>query len=139
MEKETHSSSDSERFIDSVRDAEEETGLPTRGIFAGDTLRGVTSVHSLDSAARSAALGYWIDSEWAGNGYASAAARQMARLAFRTLDIDTLTISCRADNRASRAVAEKAGFVCTGIDTSKPWKDSDDECEVAHYQLVKTA
>lgn len=55
-------------------------------------------------------LGYLIDPQFAGNGYATAIARALLELAFTKLGVRRVTAGCFADNRASWRVMEKLGM-----------------------------
>lgn len=61
-------------------------------------------------------IGYWIDKDAGGRGYATEAASMMVRLAFELDDateaepVDRVEIHCNPDNGASWGVAMKLGF-----------------------------
>lgn len=55
-------------------------------------------------------IGYWIHSDYAGRGYATALAKALARVALAMPDIDRAAIKHDAANPASGRVAAKAGF-----------------------------
>jgi RimJ/RimL family protein N-acetyltransferase len=59
-------------------------------------------------------LGYWYGKSYWGQGYASEAARTVARHAFEDLDATMLTAGWFVDNPASGRVLEKLGFVAAG-------------------------
>ncbi len=134
----TQNADDSRRFIQAVIADEDYDGRPTRGIWLQDRLIGVGSVHSIDWELGSAALGYWIDKDHQGNGYATETVRQLSQLAFNVLGLRTVTISCRANNFGSRSVAEKAGFRLAGVDGEATWRAEQIEGEIAHYKLIVT-
>ncbi len=73
----------------------------------------------LDLANRNAEIGYWVRTSRTCQGVATAAARLVAQLAFEDLGLIRLEISTRADNAASRRVAEKLGAVLEGVLRSK--------------------
>lgn len=54
-------------------------------------------------------IGYWLGQPYWGFGYATEAARGMVDLFFKVTSGETLMISCRVDNPASRRVIEKCG------------------------------
>jgi RimJ/RimL family protein N-acetyltransferase len=57
-----------------------------------------------------ALLGYIVDPDYAGQGYASEAAWEMARVAFEELGVLRLVAGCFADNLASVRILEKIGM-----------------------------
>lgn len=69
---------------------------------------------TLDAAARSAELGYWVGRRHWGQGIAPEAAGRLARWALANLNIDRLTASALTDNARSAAVLTRIGFRETG-------------------------
>lgn len=69
---------------------------------------------TLDAAARSAELGYWVGRRHWGQGIAPEAAGRLSRWALANLNIDRLTASALTDNARSAAVLTRIGFRETG-------------------------
>ncbi|WP_198376926.1 bifunctional GNAT family N-acetyltransferase/(deoxy)nucleoside triphosphate pyrophosphohydrolase [Neoroseomonas rubea] len=69
---------------------------------------------TLDRAARSAELGYWVGRRHWGQGIAPEAAGRLARWALANLAIDRLTASALTDNARSAAVLRRIGFRAVG-------------------------
>ena len=61
-----------------------------------------------------AELHYWIRSDHAGRGLATEAARVLVDWARDELHLERLTLWAGSENRASRRVAEKVGFMHVG-------------------------
>ncbi|MGW4348719.1 GNAT family N-acetyltransferase [Streptomyces sp. NPDC004690] len=61
-----------------------------------------------------AEIGFWAVKEHRGNGYVAEAACAVARWTFTRLGVDRLEWRAEVGNRASRAVAERAGFTVEG-------------------------
>ncbi|MFC9855828.1 GNAT family N-acetyltransferase [Streptomyces prasinus] len=59
-------------------------------------------------------IGYWGVKEHRGNGYITEAVVAVSRWAFTELSVDRVEWRAEVGNRASRAVAERAGFVFEG-------------------------
>ncbi|MFC5959119.1 GNAT family N-acetyltransferase [Streptomyces pratens] len=59
-------------------------------------------------------IGYWGTKKHRGNGYITEAAVAASRWAFTKMSIDRVEWRAEVGNRASRAVAEGAGFVIEG-------------------------
>lgn len=55
-------------------------------------------------------IGYWLDRNATGNGYATEAARVLLELSLRLPGIDRVEIHCDPRNRASAAVPGRLGF-----------------------------
>lgn len=73
-------------------------------------LVGSSGLHRMDWSAGRFEIGYWVRSRFAGQGFATEAARAMATFAFRELDANRVEIWCDARNLASAAVARRLGF-----------------------------
>lgn len=131
----TKTIADSEQFIDVMNALEHGNGAPTRGIVVDEQLVGIEALHAIDWEKRQAAMGYWLDTNFAGRGIATRATKKMADIAFGDLALETLTISACESNHASRLVAEKCEFTLTGINTQATWQSEEAVGRVAHYQL----
>lgn len=62
-----------------------------------------------------AEIGFWGTKEHRGNGYVTEAAVEVSRWAFTQLSVDRVEWRAEVGNDASRAVAERAGFVVEGV------------------------
>ncbi|GAA4600928.1 GNAT family N-acetyltransferase [Actinoplanes octamycinicus] len=56
-------------------------------------------------------IGYWMRTPWAGRGYMTAAVSVLTRVALTLPGVERVAIRYDAANKASAAVAAKAGFV----------------------------
>ena len=74
-------------------------------------LVGNCRIEELELDRNHAALGWWVRTSRTGRGLATAAARLVAQAAFEDLPVSSLSIYTRAENLASRRVAEKIGAV----------------------------
>ncbi|MFG2729700.1 GNAT family N-acetyltransferase [Streptomyces canus] len=66
-------------------------------------------------SAGTAEIGYWSTKEQRGNGYVTEAVEAAARWAFSEWSIDRVEWRAEVGNQASRAVAERAGFIIEGV------------------------
>lgn len=140
-EQHMHTAKDTSAYIEQANTTESEAGLPTRAIRLHDTLIGVGGIHSLDQSMGRAALGYWLGEAYGGHGYGTQVVHKLVEVAFTSpaITIDSLAITTRATNTASRAVAEKAGFTLEAIDTHAGWHGSEGlAIETAHYAIYKS-
>lgn len=64
-------------------------------------------------------LGYWVRTASTGRGYATAAARRLARWAMKEQGLTRLEIVVAVGNHASRRVAEKLGATFEGIQRNR--------------------
>jgi RimJ/RimL family protein N-acetyltransferase len=73
---------------------------------------------------RIAEVSYFVRASARGRGLATRAVRLVARWAFDDLEIERLELRVHPNNRASRRVAERAGFRYEGVErSSRPWPD----------------
>ena len=103
------------RYIAEQRRLAAATGAVTAGIWVEGTLAGVVALHRVKPAHAHASLGYWVDAGHRGTGLAGRSAARLVRHAFADLRLHRLEIRCAAENRASRAVAERLGFILEGV------------------------
>lgn len=80
----------------------------------GSRVLGSTGLHPQPGELRAFEIGYWIRTADAGNGLMTEAVRALTRYAFERLDAVRVLIRADVHNRASRRVAEKAGFELEG-------------------------
>jgi len=79
------------------------------------TLLGTVGIHHLDRAAGTAEIGYWVAADARGAGVATRALRLAAGWALGELGLCRVAALVFTDNARSRRVAERAGFVNTGV------------------------
>ena len=86
------------------------------GIFhpAGEQLVGGTGIHRR-SGPPSLEIGYWIDRDHLGLGYATEASCALVRTGFEIMKADRIDIRCEPENVASARVPEKLGFTREGL------------------------
>ncbi|MBB4929685.1 ribosomal-protein-alanine N-acetyltransferase [Lipingzhangella halophila] len=81
------------------------------GAFAGQLTVGAI----VWGSARSAQVGYWIDSAYAGRGITPTAVAMAVDYCFFTVGLHRIEANIRPENQASRRVAEKLGFREEGV------------------------
>lgn len=62
-------------------------------------------------------VGYWLDKQHCGKGYATEAAQPLLAMAFNTLSVGRVIMRCDQRNVASMRVAERLGGICRDIET----------------------
>lgn len=98
--------------------------ITLNGGFAGQ----ITVGNMVRGALRSAWIGYWVSSDVAGRGIATAAVALVVDHAFGPTGLHRLEATVRPENTASLRVLEKAGFRQEGIfrrylDVAGAWRD----------------
>lgn len=79
------------------------------GIVAGNAVYRVIDTHN-----HKVEIGYALDEAFRGRGLATTITRRLMDHAFDTMGMHRVEIHCAADNRASRAIPERLGFVHEG-------------------------
>jgi RimJ/RimL family protein N-acetyltransferase len=74
-------------------------------------LIGATGLHRIDWTVPAMEIGYWLRPDAEGAGYATEAAKLIARFAFDLLKAERVEIRCDAQNLRSAAVPRRLGFV----------------------------
>jgi ribosomal-protein-serine acetyltransferase len=69
----------------------------------------------IDSSARSAEVGYWLDAGSEGRGLVTRAVTAVLDEAFGPLGLHRVELQTTADNRRSRSVAQRLGFTEEGV------------------------
>ncbi|MFT2817681.1 GNAT family N-acetyltransferase [Leifsonia sp. A12D58] len=86
------------------------------GLFDGDTLVGRFNLAGIVRGPfQSAGLGYWVDSQYAGRGLATAAVREIVRTARDDLGLHRIEASTLLHNVGSQRVLLTAGFQLIGM------------------------
>jgi RimJ/RimL family protein N-acetyltransferase len=80
-----------------------------------DDLLGSIGVPGLNRAERRCGLGYWLAPGARGRGLMTGAVRLMSAWILESLPVDRIEIAIQQENRASRAVATRAGYTFEGV------------------------
>ncbi|MCG8450571.1 MAG: GNAT family N-acetyltransferase [Pirellulales bacterium] len=96
---------------------------------------GTGGLNHVNSQYRSANLGYWVNTSFAGQGIATAAARQVAKFGFTEQNLMRIEILTDPENKKSQRVAEKLGAVREGIKRNG-LVYADDARDAIRYSLI---
>ncbi|MFT4092973.1 MAG: GNAT family N-acetyltransferase [Niabella sp.] len=78
-------------------------------------LIGRIGLHHLNTANKSAAIGYWLSAAYQGKGIISACVQAIIQYGFETLRLNRIEIKAAVHNIKSRAIPERSDFVFEGI------------------------
>ncbi|WP_409288063.1 GNAT family N-acetyltransferase [Peribacillus sp. SCS-37] len=99
---------------------------------------GTASLHRINWKIPKCEIGYWIDSQFSGNGYMTEAVSELTKFGFQEFKFKRIEIRCESKNLKSRAIPEKLGFNLEGIlrndDLSADGTKLTDTCI---YSLIK--
>ena len=105
---------DSRHFIESAESMATSNSAPTFAIIHAGTLCGVTGFHSVNKAHCTGSIGYWLGQDHTGRGIATTAVRQLITIGFKECGLNRIEIRCAVNNRQSRALPERLGFIHEG-------------------------
>jgi RimJ/RimL family protein N-acetyltransferase len=98
---------------------------------------GSCGIVELDWNEGRAELGYWLAREARGGGVMTRALGLVTRWVFDSLPVERVQLGIEPDNRASRAVAERAGFTFEGV--LRSWfVNKGTRRDAAMYSLLRT-
>lgn len=123
-------------FIGRARALERENRGHSRGIITPDgSLAGVVGI-TVDTANRSAAIGYWLDAESEGRGIVTAAVAAIADEGFERFGLVRVEIRADVENQPSRAIAERLSFQLEGVARQAYRVGEDHHSDDAVYSLL---
>ncbi|WP_441001024.1 GNAT family N-acetyltransferase [Fodinibius sp. SL11] len=80
-------------------------------INAGDKVAGIVGHHKIDWQNQKTSLGYWLGKSYQGRGIMTKCCAAIVQHAFKVLDLHRVEIHCAIDNKKSRAIPERLGFI----------------------------
>lgn len=93
---------------------------------------GTASLHGINWKISKCEIGYWINTQFSGNGYMTEVVSGLTNLGFQLLKFRRIEIRCESTNTKSRTIPEKLGFELEGIlrneDLSADGKELTDTC-----------
>ncbi|MGL5852178.1 MAG: GNAT family N-acetyltransferase [Phycicoccus sp.] len=93
-----------------------EDGLPWLGLWHDGRIVGGTLFFPVDRFSRGTEIGYWLSPSVGGRGVGTRMVRTALRFAFDGAGLPRVGLKAEVDNRASRRLAERAGFTAEGIE-----------------------
>jgi len=91
------------------------------GIWHKGTLAGVIGYHKIDWHNRKTSLGYWLAASFEGKGIITKASRALIEYAFHELKLNRIEIRCAIENKRSRGIPERLGFIQEGTSRQAEW------------------
>lgn len=106
------------------------------GIYLKEKLIGVISLHKIDLGNKSAEIGYWLDKKHNGKGIITKSCKVLINHAFDEMKLNSVRILCASENKRSRAIPEKFGFVEEGTLREFQWMH-DHFNDLVVYSMLK--
>lgn len=92
-----------------------EQGMFNAVILYNEKPAGTIGFHNLDTANRSAHIGYWISKDHEGKGIITRCCQVLIDYLFDVMKLNRIQINCNVENVRSRAIPERLGFKLEGI------------------------
>ena len=83
-------------------------------IWVRDQVAGGIGFHNVNWLNRNVEMGYWVSSDFEGQGIVTDACRAMVNYAFEEWELNRVEIRCATGNGRSAAVARRLGFTLEG-------------------------
>ncbi len=91
------------------------------GIFVDGKIGGCIGLHGVDWNNKKTSIGYWLASEYQGQGVMTRSCRAIVDYALDELNLNRVEIRAAEFNRKSRAIPERLGFAQEGISRQAEW------------------
>ncbi|MCD1294763.1 RimJ/RimL family protein N-acetyltransferase [Methanocella sp. CWC-04] len=106
------------------------------GIWHYGRLAGLIGCHGIDNVNLSAGMGYWLGDEYQGKGLMIRSCKAMIDHAFNELYLNRIEIRCAVENKRSRVIPERLGFVEEGTLREAAWLN-DRFIDLVVYGMIK--
>lgn len=112
---------DSRSFIEhTLQVYDDKKGLHA-GIMYQHELAGIIGFNSFDWTNKIGKIGYWLATDFQGKGIMSRAVRSLIDYAFSELSLNRVEIRATYENKKSRAIPERLGFMEEGLIRQAEW------------------
>jgi len=112
---------DVETFIkDCIEQHEKGCGLAFV-ITERDNICGTLNFHRVDKIHNTGEVGYWLSKSHSGKGIMTLAVKELVRIGFEELNLNTIEIHCAEGNTKSRAIPERLGFTYEATLRQREW------------------
>lgn len=104
----------------SLKGFAENKSMNTVIIYKGQIV-GISGYNLLDWTNKIAYIGYWLGKQYQGNGIMTRVAKALTDYAFNELNINKVEIRAAVENKNSRNIPERLGFVNEGYIRQAEW------------------
>ena len=112
---------DTENYVKfSMKLFAENNGLNT-AILYREEIVGIAGFNQLNWGNKTAYIGYWLGESYQGNGIMTRVAKGLTNIAFDEFNMNKVEIRAAIENKKSRSVPERLGYVYEGTIRSAEW------------------
>jgi len=104
-------------------------------LFKGNIV-GIAGFNNLNWSNKTAYIGYWLGKEYQGNGIMTRVSRALTDYALTELNLNKVEIRAAVENKKSRSIPEKLGFVNEGCIRQAEWLSDHYVDHVVYGMLV---
>jgi len=112
---------DTKEFIQGSLRGYVENKSMTAVILYKEEIVGLVSFNSINWSNKTAYIGYWLGQEYQGRGIMTKAVRALTDYAFNQLKLNKVEIRAAVENKKSRYIPERLGFVKEGTIRQAEW------------------
>lgn len=114
------------------------SGQPQYSIYESEKFIGLIGFNNLDEDNRKVEIGYWISEKYQKKGIITHSVKELLKIAFFELNMNSVRIKVAAENLKSRKIPEKLGFTQEGIERAGELLIDDHFTDLIIYSLLKT-
>lgn len=107
------------------------------GIFVDDSLVGSVVCHYINHTSHKCEIGYWLAESAVGKGLITKSCLAVLKILFEDKKLNRVEMQCGVDNKRSRAVPERLGFVHEGIKRESEWVTTRYVDHVVYSMLLR--
>ncbi|MGG0656415.1 GNAT family N-acetyltransferase [Rummeliibacillus pycnus] len=117
----TKTNEDTINYIAFSQKGEKDGTLLNLSIVWNGEVVGITGFNNIDRTNRVATIGYWLGSEYQGNGIMTRAVHALTDFAFKQLFMNKVEIRAAVENKKSRSIPERLKYTQEGTLRSNEW------------------
>ncbi len=110
---------------------------PVCCILDNENIIGICGFKPVDQENRSVEIGYWLVPSATGKGIMTQCVKTLVDHAFKALQINRVILKAATENKRSRAVAERLGFIQEGVLREDEWLN-DRYVDHALYSVLES-
>lgn len=107
----TKSVSDTNKFIEATIEQYRNNQGSQFALKYNGMLCGINGFHKIDTLHKNGVIGYWLSKSHSGKGIITKSTKELLKIGFEEYSLHKIEIHCAEDNKKSRAVAERLGFI----------------------------
>jgi ribosomal-protein-serine acetyltransferase len=112
---------DTKKFIDSALAEFANNNSMVYVVIQGELICGIVGFNWINWANKSAGIGYWLAEQYGGTGIMTRACIELEAIGFQKMKLNKLEINVAEGNSKSNKLAQRLGYVNTGLIRDAEW------------------